>query len=112
MLNNSVQHRKLYSHQLGLENERWHWTFYAQQNNSCRGNKTVACDRRNESTLDNLYDYSKPTYFYMLTLSRSFLKEERLSVRLMGYCDSGNFSRYGQYCAHTINGDYTGERDG
>lgn len=111
MLNNSVQHRKLYSHQLGLENERWHWTFYAQAEQQLPGKiKLSLATGRNESTLDNLYDYSKPTYFYMLTLSRSFLKEERLSVRLMGYCDSGNFSRYGQYCAHTINGDYTGER--
>ena len=109
MLNNSVQHRKLRSHQLGLENERWHWTFYAQAEQQLPGKiKLSLATGRNESTLDNLYNYSKPTYFYMLTLSRSFLKEERLSVRLMGYCSSGSFSKYEQYNTIVINGDYTG----
>ena len=109
MLNNSVQHRKLRSHQLGLENERWHWTFYAQAEQQLpRKIKLSLATGRNESTLDNLYNYSKPTYFYMLTLSRSFLKEERLSVRLMGYCSSGSFSKYEQYNTIVINGDYTG----
>ena len=109
MLNNSIQYRDLYSHQPDLENKRWQWTFYAQTEQLLPGAvKLSLSGGRNESTLNNLYNYSEPTYFYMLALSRSFLKEDRLSVRLMAYCGSGSFSKYERSDTHIVNGDYTG----
>lgn len=109
MLNNSVQYRKLYSHQPDLENKRWQWTFYAQAEQQLPGAvKLSLSGGRNESTLSDLYGYYEPTYFYMLALSRSFLKENRLTMRLMAYCGSGSFSKYEQSNMHIVNGDYTG----
>lgn len=56
--------------------------------------------------VESVYSYSEPSYYWSASLSRSFLKEDRLSVRLSAGNLFGPDLR--SYPSHTVQGDFRG----
>ncbi len=52
-----------------------------------------------------LYDNSDRNWFHGLSLQRSFLKEDRLTVSLSA---NSPFAKFGKWTSHTVNGNYSG----
>ena len=109
MLNGSVQHTLLRNRPMELNNRRWSWSYYAQLDQRLpAGIKLSLSSNWQEPSISNLYSYTSPLGFYQLNLTRSFLREDRLTLRLAFYCSSLDFQPYSTRKLHYTQGDYTG----
>ena len=68
---------------LGLKNARWSTFFYAQITQQLPWKLTLTANAGQwGGDISGLYGYMGTAWFYGLSLQRSFLKEDRLTVRL------------------------------
>lgn len=106
--NGNVGHSTFESKDLGLKNKRWNSFFYAQLNQQLPWKLRLSVSGGEWSGgINGLYGYYTGSWFYNLGLQRSFLKEDRLTVRLSA--DSFlNSSKYNSMKSYTHQGDYTG----
>ena len=108
IFNGNIAHNRYKSKELGLENKRWNSFFYAQFNQQLPWKLRLSASVGEWSGgIDGLYGYRTGAWFYNLGLQRSFLKEDRLTVRLSAdnFCNS---SKYNTMKSYTTQGDYTG----
>lgn len=106
MINGAVQNVKCYNDELGLKNRKWVCYFYTQISQELPWKlKLELAGGRNDRGINGLYGHSKATYFYYPTLQRSFLKQDRLTVRAYIFNPIGR--KYTEYKSYTTNGDYT-----
>ena len=98
----------LFRSELDLKNQRWNSFFYAQVNQQLPWKLRLSVSGGEWSGgINGLYGYNGGSWFYNLGLQRSFLKEDRLTVRL----SADNFlnsSKFSTFKSHTHQGDYTG----
>lgn len=107
MINGAVQNVKYYNDEMGLKNRKWVCNFYSQITQQLPWKlRLELAGGRNDGGISGLYGHSKATYFYYPTLQRSFLKEDRLTVRLYAFNPIGR--KYQEYKSYTTYGDYTG----
>ncbi len=106
--NGNVGHSRYKSEELGLENKRWNSFFYAQLNQQLPWKLRLSVSGGEWSGgISGLYGYYTGSWFYNLGLQRSFLKEDRLTVRLSAdnFLNSSKFNTMKSYISQ---GDYTG----
>lgn len=107
MINGAVMNMKYYNDNLGLNNRKWVCYFYSQITQQLPWKlRMELAGGRNDSGISGLYGHSKGTYFYYPTLQRSFLKQDRLTVRLYAFNPIGR--KYTEYKSYTTAGDYIG----
>lgn len=107
MINGAVQNVKNYNDEMGLKNRKWLCYFYTQITRQLPWKLRLELSGgRNGGGIRGLYGHSKATYYYCPMLQRSFLKEDRLTVRLYAYNPVGR--KYVEYKSYTTAGDYTG----
>ena len=107
LFNGNVSHNRYKSDELNLENKRWNSFFYAQLTQQLPWKlRLTATVGEWTGGISGLYGYSTGNWFYNLGLQRSFLKEDRLTVRL----NTRNFlsGKYNSVKNYTTQGDYTG----
>lgn len=106
-VNASVTYNRYQNYDLGLDNSRWGVSLFARASQELPWKLRLSLSGgRNGGGTWDLYSYSRPSYFYMLGLQRSFLKDDRLTVQLFAM---NPFSgKYQKYEAVTRYGDYTG----
>ncbi|MDE6287744.1 MAG: outer membrane beta-barrel family protein, partial [Muribaculaceae bacterium] len=97
--------------QEGLKLSRWNPSFYAQLRQTLPWNiQGEAYAWYYNGYLSDVYSYSNSpfssAFTYGLSLSRAFLKQDRLNVRLS--VTNPFFPKYDRYRTYTVNGDYTG----
>ncbi|MBR5118467.1 MAG: outer membrane beta-barrel protein [Muribaculaceae bacterium] len=108
VFNGNIAHNRYKSEDLGLENKRWNSFFYAQFNQQLPWKLRLSASVGEWSGgIDGLYGYNTGAWFYNLGLQRSFLKEDRLTVRLSAD-NFANSSKYNTMKSYTTQGDYTG----
>ena len=107
VFNGNVEHQHLKSDDLGLKNSRWNSFCYAQVNQQLPWKLRLSVSAGEWSGgINGLYGYSSGNWFYNLGLQRSFLKEDRLTVRLSAdRFLNGKFANMKNY---TTQGDRTG----
>ncbi len=106
--NGNVGHSRYKSDELGLENKRWNSFFYAQLNQQLPWKLRLSVSGGEWSGgINGLYGHYCGSWFYNLGLQRSFLKEDRLTVRLSAdnFLNSSKFNTMKSYISQ---GDYTG----
>lgn len=109
LLNGSVQQTRLHNQVIDLDNRRWSWSYYLQLDQQLPAKVRLSLSSNWQApAISNLYSYTSPLGFYNLNLTRSFLKEDRLTLRLMFYCSSLDFKEYNTRKLHYTQGDYTG----
>ncbi len=107
VFNGNIAHNRYKSNELGLENKRWSSFFYSQLNQQLPWKLRLSASVGEWSGgIDGLYGYRTGSWFYNLALQRSFLKEDRLTVRLSA--DRFFSSKYVTMKSYTTQGDYTG----
>lgn len=107
VFNGNAAHNRYSSNELGLKNQRWSSFFYAQLNQQLPWKLRLSVSGGEWSGgINGLYGYNKGSWFYNLALQRTFLKEDRLTVRLSA--DRFFSGKYGSWESHTTQGDYTG----
>lgn len=107
MINGAVMNIKYYNDELGLKNRKWVLYFYSQITQQLPWKLRLELSGgRNDSGIDGLYGHSKATYFYYPSLQRSFLKQDRLTVKVYALNPIGR--KYQDYKSYTTNGDFTG----
>ena len=107
VFNGNVAHNRYKSDELNLENKRWNSFFYAQVTQQLPWKLRLTASAGEWSGgISGLYGYTSGNWFYNLGLQRSFLKEDRLTVRL----SARNFlgGKYSSVKSYTTQGDYTG----
>ncbi len=110
VFNGNVAHNSYKSDDLNLENKRWSSFFYAQFNQQLPWKLRLSASVGEWSGgIDGLYGYRTGAWFYNLGLQRSFLKEDRLTVRLSA--DRFFSGKYTAMKSYTTQGDYTGVTD-
>ena len=106
--NGNVGHKTYESKELDLKNKGWESLIYAQINQQLPWKLRISASVGNRSeTLDGLYGHFTGNCYYNLSLQRSFLKEDRLTVRL-ATANLFNSSKYRTMKRYTDHGDYTG----
>ena len=92
---------------MNLNQSRWHFggNIYLTQEIWWKLKLNANCGRW-DGKVENVYNYTSPVYWHGISLQRSFLKEDRLTVRIG--C-TNPFAKKRTYKQHTIQGDYTGE---
>ena len=106
--NGNVGHSRYKSDELGLKNKRWNSFFYAQLNQQLPWKLRLSVSGGEWSGgINGLYGHYSGSWFYNLGLQRSFLKEDRLTVRLSAdnFLNSSKFNTMKSYITQ---GDYTG----
>ena len=106
--NGNVGHSRYKSDELSLENKRWNSFFYAQVNQQLPWKLRLSVSGGEWSGgINGLYGHYCGSWFYNLGLQRSFLKEDRLTVRLSAdnFLNSSKFNTMKSYISQ---GDYTG----
>ncbi|WP_150980375.1 outer membrane beta-barrel family protein [Heminiphilus faecis] len=107
MVNASGGYSKLANPSLGLSNSRWTWGFYAQASQQLPWMLRIeALGGRFSSGINDLYGRTSAMYFHSITLSRSFLKENRLSVRINAQNPFGSSNM--RIKSYRTGGDYIG----
>ncbi len=107
VFNGNVSHNRYKSDELGLENKRWNSFCYGQLNQQLPWKLRLSVSAGEWSGgINGLYGYYTGNWFYNLGLQRSFLKEDRLTVRL----NANRFlnGKYASMKTYTNQGDYTG----
>lgn len=104
-LNASASYNRYQNIDLGLDNSRWALNIFARASQELpwKLRLSLSGGRDGGGTWD-LYSYTRPSYFYMLGLQRSFLKDDRLTVHLFTvnpfsgkYRKNETITRYGDY---------------
>lgn len=92
-----------------LKLDKWGWGGYARLTQTLPWNIKASVDCFKSSVyLNGVYSYSNSdTYYYGISLSRNFLKEDRLSVTLR--YDNPFGPDESKYITRVVNGDYVGE---
>ena len=106
--NGNVGHATYESRELDLKNKRWNSFFYAQFNQQLPWKLRLSVSGGEWSGgINGLYGHYSGSWFYNLGLQRSFLKEDRLTVRLSAdnFLNSSKFNTMKSYISQ---GDYTG----
>lgn len=105
--NGNLAHGSYQSDNLGIKNSRWSFGFYAHASQQLPWKLRFSISGgRNDWGLNDLYTYNRPTYFYMLGLQRSFLKDDRLTLQV--FAMNPFSSRRQTFETITAHGDYTG----
>ena len=110
--NGNVGHATYESRELDLKNKRWNSFFYAQLNQQLPWKLRLSVSGGEWSGgINGLYGHYSGNWFYNLGLQRSFLKEDRLTVRLSAdnFLNSSKFNTMKSYISQ---GDYTGWNKG
>ena len=110
--NGNVGHATYESRELDLKNKRWNSFFYAQLNQQLPWKLRLSVSGGEWSGgINGLYGHYCGNWFYNLGLQRSFLKEDRLTVRLSAdnFLNSSKFNTMKSYISQ---GDYTGWNKG
>lgn len=107
MVNGNVSYNRLRSHDLNLTNDGWGSFFYAQLTQQLPWKLRFTANVGEwTGGVDDLYMRSSTSWFYGFGLQRSFLKEDRLTVRLNAQRPfSGKYSYFER---DNIQGDYVG----
>lgn len=106
-VNASVTYNRYQNSDLGLDNSHWGVSFFARASQELPWKLRLSLSGgRNGGGTWDLYSYSRPSYFYMLGLQRSFLKDDRLTVQL--FAMNPFLDKYQKYETVTRYGDYTG----
>ncbi len=104
MINGSAFYTDFRNKNLGLELNRWGFDFYANATQTLPYKlKLSLAGGRNDGGVYSLYQYGGHSYFYFITLMKSFLKEDRLTVRLSAMNPFNN--KYNNWNSWTVNGD-------
>ena len=107
VFNGNVSHDRYKSDDLNLENKRWSSFCYGQLNQQLPWNLRLSVSAGEWSGgISGLYGYRNGNWFYNLSLQRSFLKEDRLTVRLSA--DRFFHGKYTSVKNYISKGDYTG----
>lgn len=107
-LNGSVGNYNYESRDLNLKNNRWVAFYYAQLNQQLPWKLRFSAALSGRSGgIDGLYGHYTGTLYYNLNLQRSFLKDDRLTVRL-STANLFNSSKFNKITMYTTHGDYTG----
>lgn len=107
VLNGNGGYDMNHSDNLGLDNNRWRGYGFAQLTQMLPWKLRLSAGGGYwYGGVQGLYGYSAGTGFYNLSLQRSFLKEDRLTVQLQ----ANNFlgGKYTQHHSYTTQGDFTG----
>lgn len=98
---------KISNSSLALSNSRWQWGFYSQLTQQLPWKlRLQLAGMHYDSEVSDLYTIGGSMNSYGITLSRSFLKDDRLTVRVLA---QNAFSpKWLDYKSRTINGDITG----
>ncbi len=107
MLNGNVGYDMNHSDALSLDNDRWRAFVFSQVTQILPWKLRLGVGGGYwNGGAQGLYGYAKGNGFYYLSLQRSFLKEDRLTVQLQA---SNPFSgKYTSMRSYTTQGDYTG----
>ncbi|MBR5101951.1 MAG: TonB-dependent receptor family protein, partial [Muribaculaceae bacterium] len=106
--NGSVGHYNYESRDLDLKNKRWVGFYYAQLNQQLPWKLRFSASLNGRSGgINGLYGYYTGTLYHNLSLQRSFLKEDRLTVRLSA-SNLFNPNKFHKITMCTSHGDYTG----
>ncbi|MBR5087698.1 MAG: outer membrane beta-barrel protein [Muribaculaceae bacterium] len=107
VFNGNLAHNRYHSDDLGLTNQRWSSFFYAQLNQQLPWKLRFSLSGGEwNGGVEGLYGYNGGSWFYNAALQRSFLKEDRLTVRLSA--DRFFSGKYSSFESHTTQGEYTG----
>ncbi len=107
VFNGNVSHNRYKSDELELENKHWSSFCYGQLNQQLPWKLRLSISAGEWSGgISGLYGYYTGNWFYNLGLQRSFLKEDRLTVRLSA--DRFFHGKYASMKSYTNQGDYTG----
>ena len=107
VFNGQVSHNRYKSDDLNLENKRWNSFCYGQLNQQLPWKLRLSVSAGEWSGgINGLYGYNTGNWFYNLALQRSFLKEDRLTVRLSA--DRFFHGKFASMKSYTTQGDYTG----
>lgn len=107
VFNGQVSHNRYKSDDLNLENKRWNSFCYGQLNQQLPWKLRLSVSAGEWSGgINGLYGYYTGNWFYNLALQRSFLKEDRLTVRLSA--DRFFHGKYTSMKSYINQGDYTG----
>ncbi|MBQ0114895.1 MAG: TonB-dependent receptor family protein, partial [Bacteroidales bacterium] len=107
MLNANVGHNHNRSDVLELTNEHWSSFMYTQLTQKLPWKLTMTAGvGENSGMIDGLYGHRNGMWFYTMSLQRSFLKEDRLTVSLR----ASNFfnHKFNSMTTYITRGDYTG----
>lgn len=106
ILNGSLRYKK-YSNSQGFENDGWGHNIYANysQDLPCKFKLSVY-GLFYKGGVYSVYSAGSSSSYYGFGLSRSFLKDDKLSVRLSA--ERPFSSKYYQGCTHMVNGDRIG----
>ena len=109
MVNGNVNYGRLRSKDLNLTNTGWGSFFYAQVTQQLPWKLRLTANVGEwTGGADDLYQQGKTSWFYGFGLQRSFLKEDRLTVRINAQRPfSGKYSHYEN---DYVQGDYTGHQ--
>ncbi len=108
MINGSINYFNNEIPDNDLKLDKWGWGGYARLAQTLPWNIKASLDCFKSSVwLNGVYSYgSTDTYYYGISLSRNFLKEDRLSVTLR--YDNPFGPKESEYITRVVNGDYTG----
>ena len=111
VINASVGHIYYKNPSLGLTMQGWEADGYAQLSQKLPWKLMLSASGGGQigNEPDNVYGYSKGWHWYNFSLQRSFLKEDRLTVRLMSRPFGNKQNHWKEY---TKQGDYTGLQQG
>lgn len=109
MTNASIRYAR--ASQEGLKLSRWNPSMYCQLRQDLPWKiQGQAFAWYSNGYLNDVYSYSdspfSTAFYYGLSLSRAFLKQDRLNVRLS--VSNPFFPKYDRYRTYTVNGDYKG----
>ncbi len=109
MVNGNVNYGRLRSKDLNLTNTGWGSFFYSQVTQQLPWKLRLTANVGEwTGGADDLYQQGKTSWFYGFGLQRSFLKEDRLTVRINAQRPfSGKYSHYEN---DYVQGDYTGHQ--
>ncbi|MCM1033460.1 MAG: TonB-dependent receptor family protein [Odoribacter sp.] len=112
MINASA--RWQHASQSGMRLSRWSPNIYAQLRQSLPwGVQGEVFAYYSDGWLNGVYGYTKESFssalYYGLSLSRGFLKDKRLNIRLS--LNNPISSSRARFCTYTVNGDFTGRTD-
>lgn len=107
MVNGNVGYDMNHSDRLSLDNDRWRAFVYGQVTQFLPWKLRVSVGGGYwNGGANGLYGYSRGTGFYNLSLQRSFLKEDRLTVQLQAQNFLGD--KFTTIKSFTTQGDFTG----
>ena len=107
VLNGGVNYRLYESKKIGYNNKRWGGYIYAQLTQTLPWKLRLSVGGDYQSgTITGLYGYSSGLAYYNASLQRSFLKEDRLTVRLSAFNFFNN--KFQTMKSYTTQGDFTG----